>query len=354
MKPRLKQFSRLAAVFAAILTLFFVANRITPSKVEAVTPQDPTSQEPNKQPPPTSKADSDVVRVETDLVTTLFTAVDKDRRFVTTLQQNDLRVKENGVEQQITLFERETDRPLSIVILVDRSRSQERTLPEEKRAAQKFVDAVVRPGKDLVVVVSFTGRPGVEAPASNNVEEIKAAIDKIEVKLPPEGCDPDITVLEDPRCYTSIWDSVIFAASDLLSHSGRGTRRVIILLTDGDDTSSQRESSDAIKAALSNDVVIYGIGVGDPELYKIERGSLAKVAERTGGRAFFPEQDDELSKAFAQIEEEMRSQYVVGYTPTDRSRDGSFRKVKLEVLTPELRKRKLQLLHRQGYYARKN
>lgn len=338
-----KQYSRLLA-FLAILSSLLVFQ---------ASAQDQDRREVKPQTPPANESDTDVVRVETDLVTTLFTAVDKDRRFITTLNKEDLRIKENGVEQQITLFERETDRPLSIVVLVDRSKSQERTLPDEKHAAQKFIETVVRPNKDAVVVVSFTGRPHVEAPASANVDEIKAAIKKIEVQIPEDGCTRDVPVWEDARCYTSIWDSVVFSAQDLLSRSGKGTRRVIILLTDGDDTSSQLDRDDAIKAAISNDVVIYGIGVGDPELYKVERSSLAKLAEKTGGRAYFPVGNEELNQAFVQIEEEMRSQYVVAYTPINRKRDGSYRKLKLEVVNAELRERKLQLLHRQGYYAKK-
>jgi VWFA-related protein len=353
MNPRSQQFSRLVVFLAGLSSFLLFQSSLSFQPSVTVSAQDPDKRDVKPQTPATKESDTDVVRVETDLVTTLFTAVDKDRRFVTTLNKEDLRIKENGVEQQITLFERETDRPLSIGFLVDRSMSQERTLPNEKRAAKKFVDAVVRPNKDAVVVLSFHGRPHIEAPASTNLDEIKAAINKIDIQFPADGCTPDIPVWEDARCYTSIWDSVAFTAQDLLSRSGKGTRRVIILLTDGDDTSSQLDRDDAVKAAISNDVVIYGIGVGDPELYKIERGSLAKLAEKTGGRAYFPVGDEELNQAFVQIEEEMRSQYVVAYTPINRKRDGSYRKLKLEVVNAELRERKLKLLHRQGYYAKK-
>jgi VWFA-related protein len=105
---------------------------------------------------------------------------------------------------------------------------------------------------------------------------------------------------------------------------------------------------------VSNDIVIYGIGVGDPELYKIERGSLRKLAEKTGGRAFFLDEGMDLDAAFAQIQEEMRSQYVIAYSPKNKARDGSYRKLKLEIVTSEMKQRKLRLLHREGYYARTN
>jgi Ca-activated chloride channel homolog len=300
-----------------------------------------------------SKSD-DVVKVETDLVTTLFTAVDKERRYVTNLRAEDVRISENGVTQDVSLFERETDRPLSIVILVDASKSQERTIPEERRAAKRFVNAVVRPDRDHVAVVSFTGEPKVELPPSNDLTRINAAIDGLVIGMPPEGCNADILSSEDLRCYTGIWDAVAASTKGLSRVTGKESRRVIILLTDGDDTSSKTPRDDAIKAAVSNDIVLYGIGVGDPELYKIERGSLRKLAEKTGGRAFFPDEGMDLDAAFAQIQEEMRSQYVIAYSPKNKARDGSYRKLKLEIVTQEMKQRKLRLLHREGYYAKTN
>lgn len=295
----------------------------------------------------------DVVRVETDLVTTLFTAVDNDRQFVTGLRAEDVRIKEDGVEQEITLFERETDRPLTIVILVDTSRSQERTLPDEQYAAKKFVEAVVRPDRDTIAVVSFTGKPKVELSLSNKVAAINRAIDQMKVEIPPGGCDAELPVDEDARCWTSIWDSVIASARGLLATSPKGNRRAIILLSDGDDTSSRATREHAIEKAVASDIVIYSIGLGDPENYSLEKGTLRKLAEKTGGRAFFPLGDEDLADAFAQIQSEMRSQYIIGYNPKNRARDGSYRKVKLEIVNPEWRKRKLHLLYREGYYARK-
>jgi Ca-activated chloride channel homolog len=341
---------RSGLVLLSVMTFTF-------SPALAQTREAPPAQEPNKtgnERESSSSRPDDVVKVETDLVTTLFTAVDKERRFVTTLRAKDVRISENGVLQDVSLFERETDRPLSIVILVDASKSQERTIPEERRAAKKFVNAVVRPDRDQVAVVSFTGEPKVELPPSNNLTSINAAIDNLEIGVPPEGCNADILSSEDLRCYTGIWDSVAASTKGMSKVTGKESRRVIILLTDGDDTSSKTERDAAIKIAVSNDIVIYGIGVGDPELYKIERGSLRKLAEKTGGRAFFLDEGMDLDAAFAQIQEEMRSQYVIAYSPKNKARDGSYRKLKLEIVTPEMKQRKLRLLLREGYYARTN
>jgi Ca-activated chloride channel family protein len=297
----------------------------------------------------------EVVRVETNLVNTVFTAVDRDRHFITTLKAEDLKIYENDTPQTISLFERETERPLTLVILVDTSKSQERTLPDEKKAAKAFIRAVVRPEKDKVAVVSFTGIPRIEQQLTDNVSRLNRAIDLLRVELPANNpnCDEEKPVQEDPLCWTSIWDSVWESASEVLSRASENSRRAVILLSDGDDTSSTIKRQDAIDAAVKNNVAVYSIGIGDPELYKVEQDSLRKISDRTGGRAFFPRDEGELGRAFAQIQEELRSQYVIAYSPQNKLRDGSHRRIKMEIVNPELRKQKLQLIYRQGYYAPK-
>ena len=304
--------------------------------------------------PTTSEAQDDVLRVETDLVTTLFTALDSDRRFVTSLRAEDVRILEDGEQQEISLFERETDRPLTMIVLVDTSRSQERTLPQEKIAAKAFIDAVLRPEKDFVAVVSFTARPKVEASLTNDPVVLKRAVDRMEVEFPPNGCEEGVSPEEDPRCWTGLWDSVVSTVQAMLASSRKGGRRVIVVLTDGDDSSSRATRDEAIQTAVRNDVVIYGIGIGDPELYRIEKKPLTRLSEKTGGRAYFPRESTELSSAFSQIQEEMRSQYVLAYVPKNRTRDGAYRKLKIEITNQDLKRRKLTLVHRQGYYARQN
>jgi Ca-activated chloride channel homolog len=297
----------------------------------------------------------EIVRVETNLVNTVFTAVDRNRHFITTLRADDVRIYENGTPQTVSLFERETDRPLTMVILVDTSKSQERTLPDEKKAAKAFVRAVVRPDKDKVAVISFTGTPRVEQQLTENISKLNRAVDRLRVELPANNpnCEEERPVQEDPLCWTSIWDSVWESASTVLNQGGENSRRAVILLSDGDDTSSTIKRQDAIDAAVKNNVAVYSIGIGDPELYKIEQDSLRKISDRTGGRAFFPRDEVELGRAFAQIQEELRSQYVIAYSPHNKSHDGSHRRIKMEIVNPELRKQKLQLIYREGYYAQK-
>lgn len=306
-------------------------------------------------PPDPADADTEVIRVDTDLVNTVFTAVDQDRHFVTTLRASDLRVLENQAPQEISLFERETNRPLTIVILVDTSKSQERTLPDEKRAAKAFLSSVMRPAIDKVAVVSFTGAPNVQQNLTDSLPKLARAIDRLKVELPADNpeCENVKTPQEDPLCWTSIWDSVWASANEVLAKAPENSRRAIVLLSDGDDTASTIKRQQSIDSAVRNNVAIYSIGIGDPEFYKIEKDSLEKLSNRTGGRAFFPASEPELQRAFGQIQEELRSQYVVAYSPRNKARDGARRDVKLEIVNPELRKQKLQLLYRQNYYAPK-
>lgn len=315
---------------------------------------DARAQEPRQQQP--SREDETVERVDTDLTTVLLTAVDKSRRFVTTLRQADVRVLEDGAEQQISIFQRETDLPLSLAIVVDTSKSQQHTLPEEKRAALAFINSVLRPAKDSAAVLSFTGKPFVRQTLTNDPALLSRAVESLEVEIPeddPECTERDeLTVEQDPRCWSAIWDAAWAAIDGVLAHTPPQTRRAIILLTDGYDTTSITKKDELIDFAVRSNAVIYAIGIGDTDYYDMDKGALKKISERTAGRAFFPETKAELDAAFAQINQELRSQYLIAYTPANRRRDGSFRRVKVELINPALKKEKLRLLYREGYYAR--
>ncbi len=322
----------------------------------------PSTSTPHESPTPPNQAsepEAEVVRVETNLVNTLFTAVDKDRHFITSLRSDDIRIFENDVIQTMSLFERETDRPLSLAILVDTSESQRGVLADEKNAARAFIDSVIRPEKDRAAVVSFTGVPRVEQDNTNDLSKLHAGIQRVKIELPAESVanEEDSKIDEnDPRGYTSIWDAMWMTIQDLLSKAPEGTRRAIVLLSDGDDTRSTIKKQDVIDFAIKSDVVIYSIGIRDADFPegKLDSGALKKISDRTGGRAFFPTQTRELQAAFSQIDQELRSQYLIAYSPINKTHDGSYRHIRLEVVNPELRKEKPLLLYRQGYYAKKN
>ena len=354
------------ACLASIVTRAQEQNGTRQRRADAATQQQQQQPQTLPTPPPApGKEDitvdsDDVVRVETDLTNILFTAIDKNKRFITEMRREDVRILEDGAPQEIFTFERQTNRPLSLALLIDTSISEERTLPAEKRAAASFVDSVIRPDKDEVAVISFTGESTLEQGLTGNVTRIRRALERVEF-VPPAGYIGGGTVAGTPPISgtnqslagsTAIWDSVWVSSEDVLSQTSDKTRRAIILLTDGQDTSSQKKMAEAIDRAIKNDVVIYAIGIGDSEYGGINEGSLKKIAERTGGRAFFPDDEAELRAAFNQIELELRSQFLVAYSPTNKNRDGSFRKVQIEITNPDLRKQNLRLNYRQGYFAR--
>ncbi len=322
---------------------------------------------PSPTPRPKSKDEAsspqsdDVVRVETNLTNIFFTAEDRSKRFIDTLKQDDIRIYEDGQLQQIFTFQQNTDLPLSIAILIDTSRSEERTLPEEKSAAREFLESVLRPNKDEAAVVSFTGEVTLEQGFTGSLERLRRAVDRVEF-VPPSGyIGGGVVVPTTPpisgtnqimAAATAIWDAVWATSNELLSESAEHTRRAIILLTDGDDTISRVKMPEAIERAQKAEAFVYAIGIGDRYNFGVNEGALRKITEHTGGRAYFPRNGRELREAFAQIQRDLREQYLVAYSPTNKARDGSYRRIQIELVNPELRKETLKLNYRLGYFAK--
>jgi VWFA-related protein len=336
-----------------------------------------------------SGQDDEVIRVETDVTNLFFTATNKQKAFVTTLREEDLHLTEDGVPQKILTFQRETDRPLSIAFLIDVSVSQERTLPLEKAAARAFIETIIRSSKDQAAIIPFTGSAFLEQGLTRDVLSIYRALEHVEVAMPaylgsgprltgiPSGPGMKATPLEGT---TAIWDAIALTASEVLarnpdprttgkSRSDRQTpgssqnpasqgnvpnqrRRAIILLSDGVDSTSRLEKSEAIRQALDAETIIYSIGIGDSKYEGVDRGALNDVAAGTGGRAFFPKRETDLRSAFAEIEQELRSQYLIAYSSTNKNRDGAYRQMRIQITNPELQKEQLKLRHRPGYFAK--
>jgi Ca-activated chloride channel homolog len=321
----------------------------------------PSPTPPAKPEDETTLHSDEVVRVETNLTNILFTAADKQKRFVTSLRREDIRVLEDGVPQEIFTFQQNVDLPLSLAILIDTSGSEERTLPEEKAAARSFLETVVRSNKDEAAIVSFTGEVTLEQGLTGNIGRLRRAIDQVQF-VPPSGYigggvvvggTPPISGTQQALAgSTAIWDAIWATSNELLSDAAEHTRRAIILLTDGDDTISQVHMQDAINRALKADALIYAIGIGDRYQFGINEGALKKITEGTGGRAYFPRNERELRDSFAQIQNDLREQYLVAYSSSNKTRDGLYRHVAVEIVNPETRKENLRLNYRPGYFAK--
>jgi VWFA-related protein len=315
---------------------------------------------PTVSPTPDAENDDEPIKIDTEVVNVLFTAQDRNRRLLTDLKQSDIRLLEDGQPQEIVAFGRQVDLPLSLAILIDTSASQERTLPEEKSAAKSFVESFVRPTKDEVAIVSFTGEATLEQGMTSNVSRLQRAIDRVQF-VPPSGYVGGGVVVGTPplsgtnqtvQGSTAIWDAIWITADEVLGSAPEKTRRAIILLSDGYNTYGRKKLEEAVQAAIKAEAVIYSIGIGDNFYSGVDESALRKISERTGGRAFFPRDEAELRKAFQQIQIEMRSQFLIAYEPTNQKRDGSYRKIEIQVSSPELAKQKVTLTHRQGYFAK--
>jgi VWFA-related protein len=290
--------------------------------------------------------DEQVVTLGTQLVTVPFNVTDKKNRYINDLSKDDIEVLEDSKGQQVFSFERQTDLPITIAMLIDISGSQEWTLPEERAAGQRFFRRVLRPKKDLAAVVTFEHESVLVQDLTSDVEKLHRALE--DVRLPaqsatmgrPGGTPP---INNSGVGSTAMFDSIYSVSSDLLRREAG--RRVIILVTDGEDTSSSVKMREAIERTWRSEIIVYSIGIGGP--MGVDQGTLKKIAAETGGRAFFPRHEADLDAAYTQIDEDLRSQYILAYTPANAAKDGSFRTIQVKVKNHG----DLTVRHRRGYFA---
>jgi Ca-activated chloride channel family protein len=277
------------------------------------------------------------VHLSARLVNVFFTVTTRRNALVTDLRREEVRVFENGREQEIFTFVRQTDLPLTIALLLDVSASQQATLPEAKAAAARFLRTLVRPGTDTVAIVTFRDEVQLLEDFTSTLSRLEAALNRVRVTLP---------TTQDPESRfggTSLYDAIGLVARDLLAQ--RSGRRTILVITDGEDTTSVSHLSDAIAEAVRAEVTIYAIGIGDRSRFGLNVGVLRRLTEETGGRAYFPKNSADLERAFREIETELRSQYLLAYYPSDPTPEGRFREIQIRVPT----RKGLRIRHRRGY-----
>ncbi len=311
------------------------------------------SQQQKQQPPqqPQKKEDELTLKFGAKLVNVLFSVQDKQNRYLNDLKQEDVQILENGQPQDIFTFKRELDLPLTMAILVDVSGSERFTLPYLKEAGGRFVDSVVRSSKDTVAVLKFEGEATVMQELTSNPKRVRKALEEIAFIAPPPvsiygGSTPPING-GSRQGGTSLYDAIIATSADMLAREPG--RKTIIVFTDGVDTTSRMKLDEAINEALRAEVVIYSIGIGDPGFGGVNEGVLKKLSESTGGRAVFPDGVRDLDKAFAQLEQDLRQQYLLAYEPKNEAPDGGFRKLEIRLVNQNAKN--LKIRHRKGYYA---
>jgi Ca-activated chloride channel homolog len=308
--------------------------------------QKPAPQEPKDDDIQTS---DDTVKIGTDLVNLTFTAVDRNNRVINDIRQEEVTVLEDGHPQQLFTFKRETTLPINIAILMDLSGSQEYTFPQEKNAAGEFLRSILRPNKDSAAILTFQSDVDLVQGLTSRADTLTRAFDEIQYAQ-------RFNSASTRRQATALYDAVYITADEILSRDGSRsgatddnvTRRAVILLTDGVDNASSRKIDEAIDRAWRAGVVIYTIGIGDRFRFEgVREDILRRMSEETGGRAYFPHGPDDLLDDFHQIEGELRSQYLVAYSPSNPAKDGRFRRIEVRLPNrPDVR-----VIHRRGYYA---
>jgi VWFA-related protein len=296
-------------------------------------------------PAPAGQDQSPTFRKNVNLVNIFFTVKDKHGALLPNLSKEQFEVLEEGKPQAIKFFTAENNLPLTLGIMVDSSQSMERMLPEEKVVATDFLRKVLT-DKDLAFVISFDISVDLLQDLTSDVHLLRSGLDKARINVGTGGGGfPGIGQGPIPISHpkgTLLYDAVYLGANDMLSK--QVGRKAMIILTDGVDQGSQSKLRDALEAAQKADVICYVLLMFDPR-YGSDMGDMSHLAEQTGGRAISVGNPDKLGKAFAEISNELRSQYSVGYTPTNDRHDGTFRKIEVKS------KDGYKIQARKGYYA---
>ena len=290
----------------------------------------------------------ETLKVNVDVVSLLFNVKDKGGHLLPNLNKEEFQVVEDGKQQNIKYFKAESNLPLTIGILLDTSFSQDRVLPIEKEVGAQFLQRMLRK-EDESFLISFDVNVDLLQDFTNVERDIRKGMDAAKINgggnvggLPGIGQGP--VPISNPK-GTLLYDAVYLAAHDKLrSEVGR---KALILLTDGEDQGSQLKLPDALEAAQKADAIVYVLLISDSGIAAgTGPGLMRKLCEETGGRVInVGNNRDKLEKAFDQVSTELRSQYSIGYTPTNGKHDGTFRKVEIKT------KEGYKVQTRKGYYA---
>jgi len=280
------------------------------------------------------------IRVQVNLVNLFATVRDKHKAIVTGLTQDDFQVYEDGQLQEITNFSAESNLPITLGILMDTSGSEYYMLSGEKEAGSRFLGRVLRKG-DLAMIMTFDTDVDLLADFTDDRGLLDRAINRAKINVPVGGVIVQGPLPTSGSGGTNFYDAVYLAAHDKLS--SEAGRKAIVVLTDAEDTGSKLQLGDAIEAAQRTDTVVHILLVaadgGDQSVAR-------RLTDDTGGRMIIVRSERNLEQAFDQISEELRSQYTIGYTPTNKKHDGSYRKIRVE-----MKNKDYSVLTRRGYYA---
>jgi Ca-activated chloride channel family protein len=292
----------------------------------------PASTDAAKNAPEEDNAVTKIVRVVNE-VNVVFTVTDKHGRYVKNLKKNDFNVLDDSKPaEEIRSFHSETDLPLQVGLLIDASNSVRDRFKFEQESAIEFLNQTVRPRYDKAFVVGFDVTPEVTQDFTDNTEALSRGVRALRA-----------------GGGTAMYDALYFACRDKLMKAPQTgpTRRAIILLSDGDDNQSHVTREESIEMAQRAEVIVYTISTNITGSRQRGDKVLERMAEATGGRAFFPFQINDVANAFVEIQDELRSQYALSYKPADFRSDGRYHTI--EILAQN--HKGLRVRSRRGYYA---
>lgn len=327
------------------IALILASSAVPAARGRALAPQPPagTQQEVEKAQAP--------IRVGVSLVNVYATVRDKNKRILPDLTKDEFRVFENEKEQKLDFFSRESNLPLTMGMLIDTSVSQGGVLGAEQDAGIRFLKRVLKE-KDLAFMFSFDSNVDMLSDYTNDIAHLERAINRAKVNTSGPSGSIQGPFPITPR-GTLLYDAIYLACKERLA--GEVGRKALVLLTDAVDQGSRVSLDEALETAQRTDTVLHFIVISDAYFYRSRgmygngEGVAKKLAEQTGGRSIVVNNEKDLDKAFDQISEELRTQYTLGYYPENKTRDGSFRKLKVEVTRKDTK-----VLARRGYYAPKS
>jgi VWFA-related protein len=324
------------------LALFAVSARAqSATPTPAVAPQQSSAQSAPAQSPAgkpadtTASGDEGLTTIHSVIneVNVVFTVTDKHGRHITDLKQNDFHVvDDNKPAEEVRSFHAETNLPLQAGLLIDASNSVRDRFKFEQESAIEFLNQTIRPRFDHAFIVGFDATPEVTQDFTDDSELLAHGVHELR-----------------PGGGTALFDAIYFACRDKLMKASKATpsRRALIVLSDGDDNLSHVTREEAIEMAQRAEAIIYTISTNVSGTKGTGDKILERIADATGGRAFFPFQIRDVANAFAEIQNELRSQYAVSYKPTDFKPDGHYRTI--EIVAND--RKNLRVRARRGYYA---
>lgn len=323
----------LGLVLAAALSAAALAAQQPAIPLAAVPAQTPAAQQTAAQPAEQADVNAPTIKLGVNEVNLIFTVTDKHGHYIPNLRLSDFALADDGREPaKVTSFRQQINLPLRVGIVIDASTSIRSRFQFEQQSATEFLLQILKAKSDRAFVMGFDVTPTVTQDWTNNIDALETGVNRLR-----------------PGGGTAMFDAVYTACRDKLLDASRGqepVRKAIVLISDGDDNQSRVYLDEAIKECQRAEAIIYAISTN----WTPSRGKgdevLARMATETGGQVFFPPSVEEMSNSFHSIEEELRSQYALTYTPANFKSDGAFRSIYLFC-----NDRRYQARARKGYFA---